>query len=302
MSAALDHANVRLIIWDPNWKPGTWTTPDARARPSLRINSAVVAFHPDTSDGEGHNIIREWASELDIDVATLADLEALIDKLIDRNIQGGARSIKSALAYDRTIAVDATPRSVAKGLFGTPPDRMLPADKKAFGDYIVHFFLDRARDRHLVVQFHTGLARLAGSNPLLLEPLLQGHPDVVFDLFHGGYPWVHEAGALAHNYPNVRLNLTWLPQLSSELTAALIKEYLQVVPQVDRISWGGDCRTVEESHGALLALKQALARSISELVADGYFDLQTGIDAALNILYGAGASIYGAPPSPPSDG
>ena len=150
------------------------------------------------------------------------------------------------------------------------------------------------------MQFHTGLARLSGSNPLLIEPLLRAYPDVIFDVFHGGYPWVHEAGALAHNYPNVRLNLTWLPQLSSELTAAVIKEYLQVVPQLDRISWGGDCRTVEESYGALLGLKHALARSISELVVDGYFDLQTGIDAALNILYGAGASIYGSSPSTPA--
>ena len=70
-----------------------------------------------------------------------------------------------------------------------------------------------------------------------MEPLLQEFPEVTFDLFHGGYPWIHEVAALAHNYPNVRLNLTWLPHLSTEAAVGAIKEWLQARPQADRISW-----------------------------------------------------------------
>jgi hypothetical protein len=299
MRSALERANIQLIIWDPNWKPGTTVVPDPCALPSLRINSALVAFNAEETDSEGHNMIREWAPSFDLEVDNLSDLEGLIDRLIDQNVKAGCRSFKSSIAYDRTIAVDQVPRTVADRLFGRPSLRMSPEDKKAFGDYVVHFCMEQARDRGLVVQFHTGMGKLSGSNPLLLEPLLLAYPSVIFDVFHGGYPWIRESAGLAHNHPNVRMNLTWLPQLSTDVTVASIREWLQVVPQADRISWGGDCRTVEESYGSLLGLKYALARAISELVDDDYFDVDTGIDAAMNILYAGGASIYGDPPGGP---
>jgi hypothetical protein len=167
-----------------------------------------------------------------------------------------------------------------------------PEQQKLFGDYIIQFFLEQARAHKLVFQVHTGLARLAGSNPLLLEPLLQGFPDVVFDLFHGGYPWIHDVAALAHNYPNVRLNLTWLPQLSTALAAETLKEWLQVVPQVDRISWGGDCFTAEEAYGSLLAARDAVAHALADLVDDEFLEMETAQLAARSILASGGARIY----------
>ena len=196
------------------------------------------------------------------------------------NRAAGSRSFKAAIAYDRTLAVDPVPRSEAERIFGRASGRRSrPAERKAFGDYIIRHFLDRARDLGLVFQVHTGLARLAGSNPLLLEPLLQDFPTVVFDLFHGGYPWIHDVAALAHNHPNVRLNLTWLPQLSTSLAAEALKEWLQVVPQVDRITWGADCFLAEEMYGSLLAARDAIARALTDLVEEDYLPMETALDA-----------------------
>jgi hypothetical protein len=293
LAKVLDRAKIIGIIWDPFWKAGTSTGPDPRCLPAFRINSAVVAFHPQASDFEGSNLIRDWSEEFNIDVASLTDLEDLIGRLIERNVNGGSRAFKAALAYDRTLAVEPVARAEAARLFGIHPDRLTPADQKVFGDYIIRFFLDRARERRLVFQVHTGLARLAGSNPLLLEPLLQDFPTVVFDLFHGGYPWVHEVAALAHNYPNVRLNLTWLPQLSTDLAVQVLKEWLQVVPQVDRITWGGDCFTAEESYGSLLAARSAVSRALVSLVEEGFFEVETALHAARSVLATGGAAIYG---------
>jgi uncharacterized protein len=295
LSNVLDRANVVGIIWDPFWKAGTTEAPDRRCLPSFRINSAVVAFHPNASDFEGSNLIRDWAAEFDLDVTSLAHVEDLIVKLIERNVSAGSRSLKAAIAYDRTLDVAAVPRAEAAAVFGTSPDVITPQARKAFGDYVIRFFLDQARERGLVLQVHTGLARLAGSNPLLLEPLLQSFPEVVFDLFHGGYPWIHDVAALAHNYPNVRLNLTWLPQLSTHLAAEALQEWLQVVPQVDRISWGGDCFTAEEAYGSLLAARDAVARALAGLVAEDFFDIDSALDAAGNILASGGADTYDVP-------
>lgn len=293
LADVLDRANVVGIIWDPFWKAGTTDTPDPRCAPSFRLNSSVVAFHPDASDFEGSNLIRDWGRELDTSVTTLADLEQLIDRVISLNVAAGSRSLKAAIAYDRTLAVEPVSRADAERVFGCHPDRVSPGERKAFGDYIIRLFLDRARELGLVFQVHTGLARLAGSNPLLLEPLLQDYPEVVFDVFHGGYPWIHEVAALAHNYPNVRLNLTWLPQLSTTLAAEALKEWLEVVPQVDRITWGGDCFTAEEAYGSLLAAREAVARALADLVDDGHLRMDTAMEAVRSVLATGGARIYG---------
>jgi hypothetical protein len=292
-AAVLDRARIKAVIWDPFWEPGTWTGHDPRLMPSLRISSSLVAFHPDSNDYGGSNVIRDWAEHFDVDIASLADLELLIDRLIARNIGAGCRSLKSPIAYDRTLATGPGPRRMASRTFGTKPAAVSPAKRRAFGDYIIRFYLDRAREHGLVFQVHTGLARLTGSNPLLLLNLLEEYPGVVFDIFHGGYPWVHEVGALAQNYPNVRLNLTWLPQLSTEAAVLALKEWLQVVPQSDRITWGADCWTVEEMYGALLGAKHVIARALSELVEDDYIGLDDAVSAASSILERGGSSIYG---------
>ncbi len=293
LAEVLDLANVTAVIWDPFWTAGAWEPPDARCYPSLRINSSLVGFHPAASDFENSNLVRDWAEAFNLEVDSLTDLEDLMDRVLDANLRAGCRSLKAAIAYDRTLAVDTPPRRVAERIFGTPEQDLSAAERQAFGDYVIHAWLRRAREHRLVFQVHTGIGRLSGSNPLLLEPLLQQYPDVVFDVFHGGYPWIHHTGALAHNYPNVRLNLTWLPQVSTEVAVAVLKEWLQTVPQVDRISWGADCSLIEEAYGSLLAARYTIARALAELVDDGYFDLDTAIHAAHSILSRSGTAIFG---------
>src|SRR5665213_2264947 len=103
ISTALDRANIREVIWDPFWKPGLTDAPDSRLIPSMRINSAVVAFHPEASDYEGANLIRDWAAPLGLAIGSLGDLDGLIERVVDLNLQAGARSLKSAVAYQRSL-------------------------------------------------------------------------------------------------------------------------------------------------------------------------------------------------------
>ncbi len=298
IGTVLDRARIRAVIWDPFWKPGTPRGPDPRLIPSLRITSSVVAFHPDASDYEGCNLIRDWAEPLGIAVHQLSDLEELIERVLRMNLDAGARSLKSALAYERSLRVGPPKRRQAATIFGTRPDRTTAEQRRLFGDYVIHYYMDLARQHDLVVQVHTGMARLADSSPIHMLPLIEAYPEVTFDLFHGGYPWIHEVGAIAQNYPNVRLNLTWLPQLSTEVAVSALKEWLQVTPQVDRISWGADCWTVEEMYGALLAARHVTARALAELVDDGYVAIGDALSAAGSILSGAGDAIYRTGPSP----
>jgi hypothetical protein len=295
LPGVLDRARIRSVIWDPFWRPGITSGPDARLIPSIRINSSVVAFHPTASDYEGCNVIRDWGEAFDISVQTLTDLEDLIDRLVRTNVDAGARSLKSALAYDRPLLVGSTSRNAAAAVFGKSPDQITEDQKLTFGDYVIGLYMELARAHSLVVQVHTGLARLGDSSPLQMLPLIEAYPDLTFDLFHGGYPWIHDVAAIAQNYPNVALNLAWLPQISPEAAVAALKEWIQVVPQADRITWGADCHVVEDMYGSLLAARHVIARALAELVEDGYLSVDDALAEAASILFRAGEAIYRLP-------
>ena len=295
LAEGMDRAGIEAVIWDPFWHCGQWWSEDPRLIPSLRVDSFLVAFHPGADDHDGNNLVRDWAATFDLDVTRLSDVEALVEALLQRNLEAGARSLKFAFAYDRTLAIGAPDRALAERAVGTPADRIDPAVQRAFGDYVVAHVLDRAADLGLVVQVHTGMGRLSGSNPMLLDPLLAQHHRVVFDLFHGGYPWTRESAALAHQHPNVRLNLTWLPQLTSQATVDIVKEWLQVVPRARRISWGGDCQTIEETYGALLAFRWATSRALGELVDEGYLALDEALEVVADLSAEGGRETYGLP-------
>jgi hypothetical protein len=295
LSAGMDRAGIEAVIWDPFWHPGQWWAEDPRLIPSLRVDSFLVAFHPGALDHDDNNLVRDWAERFDIDVTRLADVEQLIDALIRENVAAGARSLKFAFAYDRTLAIGPADRALAETAMGKPASLVRPEAQQAFGDVVVRHMLERAADLGLVVQVHTGMGRLSGSNPMLLDPLLAEHPRVTFDLFHGGYPWTRESAALAHQHPNARLNLTWLPQLTSEATVGIVKEWLQVVPRARRISWGGDCQSIEETYGALLAFRWATSRALGELVDEGYLALDEAMGVAEDLQAAGGREIYGLP-------
>jgi hypothetical protein len=295
MKKVLDRAKVQYVLWDPFWKPGTWVTPDHSILPLLRISSSLIAFDPEARDYEGSNLIQDWAADFDISVHSLGDLEDLIVKIIQKNVEAGCRALKNPIAYGRTLKTRPASRLSAKRVFGTPVSNVSQQDKRIFEDYIIRFYLERARELGLVFQVHTGLARLRDSNPMLLTSLFEEYPEITFDVLHGGYPWIHEVGALAQNYPNVRLNLAWLPLISTEVAINALKEWLQVVPQVDRITWGADCWTVEEMYGSLLGGKYVIARALAELVETGYISESDAIEAAQSILFDAARKIFDLP-------
>ena len=67
----------------------------------------------------------------------------------------------------------------------------------------------------LPFQIHTGHGPLQGSNPLLLVDLIEANPKTKFILFHGGYPWVGETGAIVLRHGrHVWVDSVWLPTIS----------------------------------------------------------------------------------------
>ena len=84
---------------------------------------------------------------------------------------------------------------------------------------------------------------------------------------------------LVDKYPNVFPDLSMVPLVSTRAGKAILHELIER-STIDRIMWGCDTWTVEESFGALLAFSHVLASTLAEKVIDGYL---TRADAFLII-------------------
>jgi len=82
-------------------------------------------------------------------------------------------------------------------------------------------------------------------------------------LFHGGYPWVNETGAIVMRHRNTWIDANWLPTLSPSMAKQAFHQWLEVVPS-NRILLGTDNIHAEGIYGA----KEVMCRCLSEVLAE----------------------------------
>ena len=126
---------------------------------------------------------------------------------------------------------------------------------------------------------------------MLLNTLFLEHPDAKFDVFHGGYPYTSELAALAKSFPNVYLNMCWLPLISPTVARRCLHEWIETVPQ-SKLLWGGDCQIVEETYGHTLVMREIVAQVLKEKVESGYFGLEVAEEIAVRILRQNAIDLY----------
>jgi hypothetical protein len=88
---------------------------------------------------------------------------------------------------------------------------------------------------------------------------------------------------LVDKYPNVFPDLSMLPLISTQSGTTMLHELIERAT-LDRIFWGCDTWTAEESFGALLAFRHVLASTLAEKIITGYFTREDAlliIDAIL---------------------
>ena len=154
---------------------------------------------------------------------------------------------------------------------------------RKFQDYVFDTLCTIAAELKMPFQIHTGLGLLIGTNPMRLQSLIARHPDTTFVLMHGGYPWLDDLCGLVHAYPNVIVDLCWLPLISPSAGRRFLHELLEVC-NGDKIVWGCDTWTSEESWGALLSLADVLAPVLSEKIETGYFTVQNALSLTEGIM------------------
>ena len=275
-------------IQDSYWDPGSDNgRPDLYA-PAFRVNSFLYGSHAEYRDDNGNN-----AQALYGRCESLDEYLAMIDRVIAEKKASGCVCLKSALAYDRSLDFRPQSKRAAERVFGRPPSDVAPEQLKAFGDFIFDYICGLAAKHDLPLQNHTGLGKLAGSNPMNLIPMIEKHPETRFVLFHCGYPWIEEVSALSHNYPNVYIDLCWLPIICTSAAERALHSLIEAARDSSRVTWGGDCWLVTESYGGSLAMRHVLAKVLSEKVADGYLSEARARRLAERILSENAKELYG---------
>ena len=220
------------------------------------------------ADVQSREAVDENAAELGKAVATLGDYLDLVGQGLETWKSKGVVGLKMW-----SFAFDAPERTRASSLFDKLMQNWLsnPADFNRLRSFLTEQIIEMAASLGLVIAVHTGMwgdFRRQASQHMI--PVIERHPNVRFDIYHMGIPYVRETALLAKNFPNVWLNLCWCHIISPRMACTTIDELLDLVPTNKIIAFGGDHGTdVENVYGHLVVARQNVAGVLGRRVEEG---------------------------------
>lgn len=263
----VEKANIELMFVDPYWARLSFPRDYKFAIPLLNVTTLMQASHPGRIEVPADSPF-DYAQRRELSTDTFDEFLQVIDVLFADAVTSGCICLKSTQAYQRTLKYEQVARERAAQIYMTPPDECSAAEQKDFEDFMFWHVAKLSAKYDLPFQIHTGQARIQGSNPMLLVNVIAAHPDAKFILFHGGFPWVGEAGVIAMRHNNVWIDSTWLPTLSYTMCKRAYQEWLEMMPS-NRIMWGADTIQAEGIYAATEFTRQCLAEALAAKVERG---------------------------------
>jgi predicted TIM-barrel fold metal-dependent hydrolase len=267
---ALRRAGVEQVITDPYTDPllDAPATLGSNYRSVMRINALACGWHANSVDHNGNNA-RALLKRIGIEPESFDDYLAGLEKLVDGMEARGQVALKNALAYDRDVAFDEPDEALARQCWGKLSPS--PAEKKAFGDFVVDHLCKLAGQRDIPMQMHLGTAIISGSQPLKAAGLIERHPHTRFLLMHLAFPWSRELLAMAFVFRNIWIDLTWSLLLSPSHFKPALHEAIEILPDESRMMLGGDNWHVEETYGTMKLACRLIGEVLEEKVGSHYF-------------------------------
>ena len=234
---------------------------------------------------------------------TLSQLEDAVRARVRDARSGGIAGLKSIAAYRGGLQIE--PRSAddaGRALSDLQEIRRaggIPRlTQRPLLEYLLLAALEEAAAIELPVQFHVGLgdddADLRLANPLQLRPIVadprfRRAPIVLLHC----YPYVREAGYLAHLYSNVFVDVSLAVPLTGAGTAARFAEALELAPS-SKVLFATDAHGIPELFFvAALQGRRALGRCLADHVAQQYLTPREARTVAEQILWRNAAAVYG---------
>jgi len=285
---AFQRAGFELMFLDQYWKPFNTDVEEKYYALVFHINPLVMQVSNKPSEGSDLPELYKRAEDDGFAISSLDDYLEYCDHLFRKNIESKVVCVKNSLAYSRSLDFEEVPYDVARALFDRSSAGLSRRESKQIQDFVFHWIIQKSVKYDLPIQIHTGY--LAGNGntldngkPVKLNNLFLKYPDAKFVLFHGGYPWTGEYAAFGKMFPNVYLDLVWLPQISREEAIHAIDEMFDCVPY-NKFFWGGDCAFIEESTGSLEYGKEVVAEVLSKRVERGLLTEDVAFDMVQRIF------------------
>ncbi|WP_353073705.1 amidohydrolase family protein [Tunturiibacter gelidoferens] len=235
-----------------------------------------------------------------------AYLKQLVTPLLEQQKANGAVAEKFEIAYLRSFGFDDVPQPEADRIYASLLHHPHPnqAQYKRLQDFLFRYIAVECGRLNLPVHLHTtsgggGYFSIAGDNPLLLEPLFNDprlrHTNFV--LLHGGWPFVHEIGALLQK-PNVYLDLSQQSLMISPRTmSAWLREWLELYPE--KVLYATDAYPYSSSMGweeaAWIAnrnLRESLGIALTGMLRDNEITDTRATELANMVLHKNAESLY----------
>ncbi|TRO59463.1 amidohydrolase [Candidatus Bathyarchaeota archaeon] len=240
--------------------------------------------------------LENYAKKLGAIVHGFSDLVSLVRNRF-ASLEGKIVGVKIAQAYRRSLYFEKRSFGEAEEAFNKffktrtytrvmiDPlknySRMVPdspgnSELVPMQDYLVHLAIQEAERRGLPIQIHTGLHEgneniLSNSDPMHLVNLFMEYHKAKFDIFHGSWPYCGTLGALAKNYPNVYVDMSWMHIISPSRARSALSDWLDEVPASKILGFGGDYLMVEGAYGHSVIARDNISRVLAEKVDDGVY-------------------------------
>jgi hypothetical protein len=277
-------AGFELMFLDQYWKPFNTKVDRDHFALVFNINSLVMQSSARPADGEESWGIYREAEQEGYSMDSFQEYLEYCIHLFEKNLASQAVCLKNSMAYSRSLDYEKISVEEASVLYGRPSGSLTEEEAKKVQDCVFHWIIQKSIEFDLPVQIHTGYLAgngnwLENGRPVKLNNLFLEYPEARFVLFHGGYPWTGEYAALGKMFPNVYLDIVWLPQISRQEAVHALDEMFDCVPY-DKFFWGGDCALIEESAGSLEFGREVVAEVLAARIERGLLT----VDVAREII------------------
>lgn len=247
--------------------------------------------------------IRRMEEVTGVAIPDVRGLKRALERRLEQSLAAGMVTLKTTLAYSRPLRFEVATEAEAQADFDllmSEPQRSAP---RRLSDHMFHHVLQLAQDSRLPIQVHTGLQAgnsntLEHARPTQLNNLFVKYPRVTFDLFHLGWPWVTEVGALAKMFPNVTVDFCWAWVISPTAARNALHELLETVPANKLLGFGGDYRMVELTYAHSRMARSGIAQVLAEKVGAGWCTEAEALDLARLLLHDNAARLFPNGPQP----
>lgn len=223
------------------------------------------------------------------------------DTISDALTNRGYRGVKSIIAYRTGLDISPLSRTSDQGYQALDAIRrgLGGGSMKKLRDHLLCRAMDLCIEHDVPMQIHTGmgdhevnlvLARPAYLMDLLRFPAYRGCHVI---LVHTGYPYHAEAGYMAGVLPRVYCDIGEGVPFAGHGASRVLSEVLEMAPW-SKVLYSSDGYNLPEiMYTSARVGKQAMARVLDSLVADGWMQRDVAPRAAEAILAGNARRLYG---------